>query len=165
MREKKIKGIRRHFLVDVLGLFLCIVVHAANIQERAGGKLVLEKASGRGLPRVEKILADDGYSGQRMVEEVRDEYGWGLIADEFGLKMSGKELLDGFLTSPEYQQAMSGLDVVFTACKDFSNGKINERQVEKRLKKYLCRVGNDAADSVAELSEIFNSVTRQGLEP
>jgi len=60
---------------------------------------------------------------------------------------------------------MSGLDVVFTACKDFSNGKINERQVEKRLKKYLRRAGNDTADSVSELSEIFNSITRQGLEP
>jgi len=36
------------------------VVHAANIQERAGAELVLEKASGRGLPRLEKILADDG---------------------------------------------------------------------------------------------------------
>ena len=59
-----------------MGLLLCIVVHAANIQERAGGKLVLAKASGRGLPRMEKILADDGYSGQRMVDEVRDEYGW-----------------------------------------------------------------------------------------
>ena len=76
MQEKKIKGIKRHFLVDVLGLLLCIVVHAANIQERAGAKLVLEKASGRGLSRLEKVLADDGYSGQRMVDEVRDEYGW-----------------------------------------------------------------------------------------
>ena len=27
MQEKKIKGIKRHFLVDVMGLLLCIVVH------------------------------------------------------------------------------------------------------------------------------------------
>ena len=33
---KKIKGIKRHFLVDVRGLWLCIVVHTANIPERAG---------------------------------------------------------------------------------------------------------------------------------
>jgi putative transposase len=76
MQEKKTKGIKRHFLVDVLGLLLCIVVHAANIQERAGAKLVLEKASGRGLPRMKKILADDGYSGQPMVDEVREKYSW-----------------------------------------------------------------------------------------
>jgi putative transposase len=76
MQEKKIKGIKRHFLVDILGLLLCIVVHAANIQERAGGKLVLEKASGRGLPRMKKILADDGYSGKPMVDYVREKYSW-----------------------------------------------------------------------------------------
>jgi len=47
-----------------MGLLLCIVVHAANIQERAGAKLVLAKASNRGLPRLEKVLAADGYSGK-----------------------------------------------------------------------------------------------------
>jgi putative transposase len=75
-REKKTKGIKRHFLVDVMGLLLCLVVHAANIQERAGAKLVLEKASNRGFPRLQKILADDGYSGKPMAEEVRAKYSW-----------------------------------------------------------------------------------------
>ena len=73
---KKTKGIKRHFLVDVMGLLLCIVVHAANIQERAGAKLVLEKASNRGFPRLQKILADDGYSGKPMADEVREKYSW-----------------------------------------------------------------------------------------
>jgi putative transposase len=76
MREKKIKGVKRHFLVDVMGLLLCIVVHAANIQERAGARLVLEKAAERRLSRLQKILADDGYSGKPMAEEVREKYGW-----------------------------------------------------------------------------------------
>ena len=47
MREKKIKGIKRHFLVDVMGLLICIVVHVAHIQERAGAKLVLQKAANK----------------------------------------------------------------------------------------------------------------------
>jgi putative transposase len=76
MREKKIKGIKRHFLVDIMGLLLCIVVHAANIQEREGAKLVLQKASNRGLPRLQKVLVDDGYSGRPMVDYVYDRYGW-----------------------------------------------------------------------------------------
>jgi putative transposase len=76
MPEKKTKGIKRHFLVDAMGLLLCVVVHAANIQERAGAKLVLEKVSCRGLPRLQKILADDGYSGQPMVDYVREKYSW-----------------------------------------------------------------------------------------
>ena len=76
MREKKIKGVKRHFLVDAMGLLICIVVHAANIQERAGAKLVLQKAARKGLSRLQKILADDGYSGQPMVDEVRKEHDW-----------------------------------------------------------------------------------------
>jgi putative transposase len=76
MQEKKTKGVKRHFLVDVMGLLLCIVVHVANIQERAGAKLVLQKAWNRGLPRLQKVLADDGYSGQPMVDEVREKYSW-----------------------------------------------------------------------------------------
>jgi putative transposase len=75
-REKKINGIKRHFLVDVLGLIICVVVHAANIQERAGAKLVLAKAAQKGVPRLKTILADDGYSGAPMVEYVWREYGW-----------------------------------------------------------------------------------------
>ena len=63
-------------MVDVLGLLLCIVVHAANIQERDGGKMLLAKASNKGLPRLIKVLADDGYSGEPMREHVLKEHGW-----------------------------------------------------------------------------------------
>ena len=52
---KKIKGIKRHFLVDAMGLLICIVVHAANIPERTGAKLVLQKAANKGLDRLKKI--------------------------------------------------------------------------------------------------------------
>ena len=73
---RKINGIKRHILVDVLGLLICVVVHAANIQERAGAKKVLHKASNKGLYRLQKVLADDGYSGRPMVEYVKQKYGW-----------------------------------------------------------------------------------------
>ena len=80
MQEKKINGIKRHFLVDVLGLILFVVVHAANIQERAGAKLVLAKASQSDLPQLQTILADDGDSGKPMVDEVRDKHGWQFVS-------------------------------------------------------------------------------------
>jgi putative transposase len=76
MREKKINGVKRHLMVDVMGLLLCIVVHAANIQERAGGKMLLAKAYNKGLPRLEKVLADDGYSGKPREEHVLRKHGW-----------------------------------------------------------------------------------------
>jgi putative transposase len=62
--------------VDILGLIICVVVHAANIQERDGTKLVLQKASGQTLPRLTKILSDDGYSGQAMRDFSLQHYGW-----------------------------------------------------------------------------------------
>jgi len=60
---KKIKGRKRHILVDTLGLLLVVVVHAANVQDRAGAKTVLEKAKWR-YPGLKLIWADGGYAGQ-----------------------------------------------------------------------------------------------------
>jgi transposase len=43
---KKIKGEKRHILVDTLGLLLHAVVHPADIQDRNGGLLVLSSLFG-----------------------------------------------------------------------------------------------------------------------
>jgi putative transposase len=64
-RGKKINGIKRHILVDTLGLLLAVVVHAANIQDRDGAKLVFAKAKHLGpWPRMERVWADGGYAGK-----------------------------------------------------------------------------------------------------
>lgn len=60
---KKVKGRKRHILVDTIGLLLMVVVHAANIQDRDGAKLVLTRVKGR-FPRLQLIWADGGYAGQ-----------------------------------------------------------------------------------------------------
>jgi hypothetical protein len=39
---KKIKGRKRHIIVDNLGLLIGVVVQTADIGERAGAKLLLE---------------------------------------------------------------------------------------------------------------------------
>jgi putative transposase len=49
--------------VDTLGLILCVVVHAADIQDRDGAKLVLGKLAGM-FGRLKLIWADGGYAGQ-----------------------------------------------------------------------------------------------------
>lgn len=60
---KRIKGRKRHILVDTLGMVLKVVVHPADVQDRDGAKLVLQK-----LPQVadnlEVIWADGGYAGK-----------------------------------------------------------------------------------------------------
>lgn len=40
---KKVKGRKRHILVDTTGLLLMVVVHTADIQDRDGARLVLEQ--------------------------------------------------------------------------------------------------------------------------
>ena len=46
-----------------MGLILAVVVHAANIQDRDGAKLVLGKLRGR-YRRLKLIWADGGYAGK-----------------------------------------------------------------------------------------------------
>ena len=60
---KKVKGRKRHLLVDTLGLLLIVVVHAASIQDRDGARLVLEQIPGR-LTRLARIWADGAYAGE-----------------------------------------------------------------------------------------------------
>ncbi len=48
--------------MDTLGLVLAVVVHAANIQDGTGAKLVLARMQGR-FPRLRKIWADGAYRG------------------------------------------------------------------------------------------------------
>ena len=46
-----------------MGLLLAVVVHAANIQDRDGAKLLLAKVKGC-FPRLKLIWADGAYAGQ-----------------------------------------------------------------------------------------------------
>ena len=73
---KKVKGTKRHLLVDTLGLLLCVVVHAANIQDRDGAKLVLAKACGQ-VPTLQLIWADGGYAG-KLIAWVQSVCDWVL---------------------------------------------------------------------------------------
>src|ERR1700758_1583690 len=69
---KKIKGKKRHILVDTLGLLMHAVVHAADIQDRDGGALVMAPLFGL-YPFLLKLYADGGYQGcefQRAVKKI-----------------------------------------------------------------------------------------------
>ncbi|HEY0154403.1 MAG TPA: IS5 family transposase, partial [Longimicrobium sp.] len=59
---KKVKGRKRHVVVDTLGLVWAVVVHAADIQDPVGARLVLPKLQGR-VPRLKVVLADTIYRG------------------------------------------------------------------------------------------------------
>lgn len=63
-------------MVDTLGLILTVVVHAADMQDRDGAKLVLKKLRGA-FPRLKKIWADGGYAG-KLIEWTKSVGGWVL---------------------------------------------------------------------------------------
>ena len=72
---KKVKGRKRHILVDTLGLLIAVVIAAASVQDRDGAKLVFQEA--RGETRLELIWADGGYAG-KLVDTTRETFGWKL---------------------------------------------------------------------------------------
>ena len=59
---KKIKGKKRHILVDSLGLLIHALIHPADIQDRDGGVLVMSTMFGM-FPFLKKLFADAGYQG------------------------------------------------------------------------------------------------------
>jgi putative transposase len=63
---KKIKGRKRHILVDTLGLLLAVVVTAANLDDGTYASLVLGKLTAQQYPRLTKIYADNKYNNQTL---------------------------------------------------------------------------------------------------
>ena len=57
-----------------MGLILTLVVHAANVQDRDGARLVLTQMADK-FPWLEKIWADGGYAGQ-LVTWTSELWGW-----------------------------------------------------------------------------------------
>jgi putative transposase len=88
---KKVKGIKRHLLVDTLGLILVVLVLKADIQDRDGARTLLEKVKGQ-LPRLQKIWADGSYAGA-LVEWVKSLCGWILEIVKRSDTAQGFELL------------------------------------------------------------------------
>ena len=75
---KKVKGVKYHVLVDTLGLLLNVVVHAANVQDRDGAALVLDRRTRALFPFILAIFADAGYRGLRAAAAARRSGRWRL---------------------------------------------------------------------------------------
>ena len=67
---KKIKGKKRHVLVDTQGLLLHAIVHAADIQDRDGGVLLMATVFSL-HPFLRKLYADGGYQGPQFQAGLR----------------------------------------------------------------------------------------------
>ncbi|MCA1677748.1 MAG: IS5 family transposase [Actinobacteria bacterium] len=74
---KKINGRKRHIVVDTIGLLLVVMVTAASVQDRDGGRAIL-KGLHRALGSVRHVFADGGYRGQLVAVA---KSAWGIAVE------------------------------------------------------------------------------------
>ena len=66
---KKIMGKKRHILVDTQGLLMHAIVHAADIQDRDGGAVLMATLFGA-FPLLTRLFADGAYQGPQFQSAV-----------------------------------------------------------------------------------------------
>ena len=63
---KKIKGRKRHLLVDTLGLLLVVLITSAGLDDGVAAPLLLGQVTPQDLPRLETIFADQKYHNHEL---------------------------------------------------------------------------------------------------
>jgi putative transposase len=82
--NKKINGVKRHILVDTMGLLLVVSVTAASVTDAKAAQQVFERAQEEGLPRLTKVLGDHVYGYEGLPE-------WTTANTGFRLEITVKE--------------------------------------------------------------------------
>lgn len=100
---KKTNGRRRHIVTDTTGL-LVVVVTAASLQDRDGGRLVLEKDRIK-MPSIVLVWADGGYAGQLVAFTLR----YLRIMVEIVKKPAGQRTFEFLPRRWVVERTMSGL--------------------------------------------------------
>lgn len=103
-------GHLRHILVDTLGLLLQVVVSAANVAERTGAILLLEKIKDK-LPRLSKIFSDGGYDGADFIGSVQSDYqlNWEVVKRK---QSKGFQVLPSAMDSGEDSGMVGALQTI-----------------------------------------------------
>jgi putative transposase len=75
---KKVKGRKRHLLVDTEGFVLKAKVHSAKVMDYEGIKALLGRAKGL-FPRLSHLWMDGGYTGEdKGADWVEKTFGWSV---------------------------------------------------------------------------------------
>ncbi|MDY0930143.1 transposase [Chryseobacterium sp. CFBP8996] len=72
--SKKLKGIKRHVMVDKNGFLLAVMVSVANIHDSKVALLLMKTLQYLLIP-LQVILADGGYRGE-IIEEIRIKFNY-----------------------------------------------------------------------------------------
>jgi putative transposase len=90
---KKIKGRKRHLLVDTEGFFLKAKVHSAKVMDWDGIKTLLRRADTQ-FPRLKHLWVDAGYRGEDKGKNWAErKLGWSVDLVERPRKPAPKEVL------------------------------------------------------------------------
>ena len=73
--NKKVNGRKRFILTDTLGLMMGILIVAANVGERSGAEKLFNETDGK-YPRLRKVLADQGFDGEKYVTRIELLFGF-----------------------------------------------------------------------------------------
>ena len=75
--HKRVKGRKRHILVDTLGLPIASRVEPANMSDRRAGARLLSGLSPL-FPRIRTVIADAGHESRKLARELMRKDGWKL---------------------------------------------------------------------------------------
>jgi len=89
---KKVKGRKRHIIVDSQGFLMGVLVTEANASERLGAIVVLEEVKEK-LSRLEVIWVDQGYSGKKFADAVKHVCGESVRVEVISRISKGFETL------------------------------------------------------------------------
>ena len=90
--HKNVKGRKRYLLVDTLGQPLSVYVTPADVQDRAGARLLLA-GLGPLVPRLNKIWVDSAYSAKELAKWCEEQGGWELEVVERDREAKGFEVV------------------------------------------------------------------------
>ena len=74
---KRVKGRKRHILVDTLGLLLANRVEPADTSDRRASALLLGGLRAL-FPRIRTVIADVGHQSRKLARALEHEQGWQL---------------------------------------------------------------------------------------
>lgn len=75
--HKRVKGRKRHILVDTLGLPIASRVEPAGMSDRRAGARLLA-GLGPLFPRIQTVVADAGHESRKLARELMQQNGWKL---------------------------------------------------------------------------------------
>jgi putative transposase len=126
--NKKVKGRKRHIIVDILGCLLAIIVHAANISDTIAAEEVMIKSVAT-YPSIKAFCGDEGYRGtaveaasqlgrpmeisKKIVGENEDPKKWKVIPKRWIVERTFAWMQNSRRLSKDYERKTKNSESVF----------------------------------------------------